>query len=100
MKLKFETETIYSVNAFDLNEFIADVYELEEFDCQEGAGNDTQHKTSATKGENSESKYDLEDLKKILSDKSCEIWQVGLVLNDLADRDLIPEGTWLVEVSW
>lgn len=98
-KLEYEVVTYFKVDYHDLEDFVCKAYGLDEWSvvADQEEGNDTSVTVSATK--NSLSKYDRDRLGKFLSGNDPG-WMLHVLMNDMADRDLIPEGSYLVRISW
>jgi hypothetical protein len=79
----------------DLNTFIAEMYNLDEFQGTLDSDNDSKHNYNVELGE-----VDQEDLSKILENKGCEYWSLEIVLTDMCNKGWIPAGNHLVNVCW
>lgn len=104
MELEMEKEEYYVVNYSDLNRFINKYYSLEKgspseyhFVDDEEANNDSSY-TFSVNGEVDEAEE--EDLKGVLEDKLPFGFMTHTFLNDLARKDVIPKGSYLVTVCW
>lgn len=93
--LKMRTQQTHKVDYQDLNRYIMQVYHLDNFEGHLESSNDTswEHTVSGNQRDQKELQY-------ILDKKSCTIHMVGVVLDDLAFQNLIPEGEYIVSVSW
>ena len=103
MDKRFTTETFHSIDVYDLNALIAETYGFDEFEGNLEAPNDSVHSFKVEKLENrhpSLEGFQQKALAEILDDKSCEIYLIHNVLDDMADKGIIEEGNYLVEVSW
>jgi hypothetical protein len=89
--------TYHSVDSYALAKFIADYYDLGNFDATLESSNDTTHDITVS---GNLDKWEEDDLKEILEMKGCEYYKLGVVLNDLCRKDVIPAGEWLVRVCW
>lgn len=102
MKLEMEKEEYYVVDYDDLNKFINEYYSLSgttEYDIVDDyeADNDSIH-TFIVNGELDEGEE--EDLKGVLEDDRIYCWMTDTFLNDLARKNVIPKGNYLIEVCW
>lgn len=103
MKLKHRKELKIVVDYWDLEELIKEVYNQEdyEFTADMECGNDTKKSFKVKKGEfeGSLGEYYRKDIQKFI-DKGEYSYLAGKLLNDLADKDIIQEGDYLINVSW
>lgn len=99
-ELKIETKTTYHVDWSELNRFVCEVYGVTgyNFAASEESGNDTSHEFTAEKRDWNE--WDEADLVSFKSSNGTDSFVTGTLLDDLARRDLIPEGDYVVRVSW
>src|ERR1700692_1403143 len=87
----FKQETSMHVDAFRLDEFIADVYSLVQFEGHLESSNDTTHEYTVV------SKLDPwhdDSINEILVDQGCEHYKLGYVLDDMCAMGIIPEGKY------
>jgi hypothetical protein len=101
--MKITTETVHRVNAFDLEKAIQDEYGVKEFDVVADleSSNDVSHtfSTSKSKEHLKLKQYDKEDITNFQATGNY-FFLTGTLLQDMTERDLIPEGNYLVKVSW
>ncbi len=93
----FASKAVWHVDIFDLNDFIAEKYELDKFEGHLEASNDSDHEIEVD-GEVDE--YDEEDLQKALKSGWIEMWRLGVILNDMCRKQWIFPGNYLVSVCW
>ena len=98
MMLTIKTETIHKVDYHDIQQFIAATYGLTEFCAIGESENDSVHEYNVTSKDGDE--YDAKRLDEILADKYCTHWELGIVLDDLCRKGLLPAGNYLVDVCW
>lgn len=89
------------VNYNDLDKFLTERFDLLEnykFAAIEELSNDVVKSINVDKKELDE--YDLADLNAALIDKEPEFYSTGTLLCYLCNLGEIPEGEYLIEVSW
>jgi hypothetical protein len=96
--LKATTVTRFEVDCYDFDDFVKEIYGQEyEFVPDIECGNDSQHSFTAKKSVLN--KWDLEKLNKF--SKTGEYSYLAHALfTDLVNRDILPEGDYLIRVSW
>lgn len=103
MTLKYKSETIFTVDYNDLEDFINDHYGLQGgrkgfcYQAVEEIGNDTQKRFRVCKEELDD--WDVEKLN-TLKEKGHADYCTRIVLVDLCNKDLIEPGTYLIEMSY
>lgn len=100
MKLEMEREEYYIVRYSDLNKFINKYYSFEteySFADDQETYNDSSHQFTVT---DEIADYEEEDLKDVLENKFPYSFMTGTFLNDLARKNIIPKGNYLIEVCW
>jgi hypothetical protein len=99
---------LYAVNAFDLESFINRVYGFSGkpgypngycYQADQEMSNDTWRKFWAQKVDGRD-KWDEDKFQEFLKDGYGGGFILTTVLDDMATRGLIPEGTYLVELSY
>ena len=85
-------------NTVGLDKFIADCYGLDG-DMEMGSGNDTDYSVNV-ESEKSKYEWDTKTLDKIKRSKWMEDHHLRLVLCDLCADGHIPEGKYVVTMSW
>lgn len=109
LNLKVKTEQTHHVdfltyahvskeNMVGLDEFIADCYGLDK-SMEMGCGNDTDHSVNV-RPEKAEGEWDTDRLDKIKRTGFMEEYDLHLVLCDLCADGRIPEGKYVVTMSW
>ena len=101
MKLKYEIKTIISVEYYDLDAFLTTRFDLiddYEFIAMEELGNDVVKSINVSKGKIS--KYDQQCIDAVVKDKKPQHYGTGTILCYLCDLGEIPEGEYLIDVSW
>jgi len=96
--LPMKTVSYFEVDYHDFNKFIKSVYGQQfEIVADQELGNDSQATFTAKK--ESLDEYDAEQIEtfKATGDGS---YLAHTIFTDLANRDLIPEGEYLIEVCW
>jgi hypothetical protein len=93
----FKQESSFHVDAFQLDDFIADAYCLENFEGTLESSNDTTHEYIVIKKLD---EWNVAEVKEILKDGSCEHYRLGYVLDNMCAMDIIPEGKYYVRVCW
>ena len=102
MELKINTETVRTVDYGDLDAFLTErfgfVDEHYEFIAAEEMSNDSSKIINVDKKEFS--KWDKKDLERALTTKKWECHDTWLLLCYLCKLGEIPEGKYVIEVSW
>lgn len=101
MGLKYEIESVITVNYADLDEFLTERFDLPEdyeFVAMEESGNDAVHAIDVSKEKLNE--YDQKDVDEFLITKKPPLYRTGDILRYLCNLGEIPEGKYLIEVSW
>lgn len=101
MELKMEKEECYIVDYNDLDNFINEYYSLKGvpeyyFVDDEEASNDNTYMFEVN-GEVDE--YDETELEAFLNGEAHE-FMTGTLLNDLARKNVIPKGNYIITVCW
>lgn len=97
MKYNLELTSFYELDYFSLENMIEECYGREyEIPCNEECGND-QALTFNVDGKQSE--YDLEDMERWINGKQSS-YMLQRILDDMAAKEWIPKGKYVVEVSW
>ena len=97
--MKITTKVLHVVDYSDLEKIIAATYYQDyELPYDEECNNDTSLTATVGKGQNT-SDYDRKRLE-TFKDSGKGQYMMRPLLNDLADQNLIPEGEYLIEVSW
>src|SRR5690606_9459132 len=96
--LKFTTETFFCVQDYDIEQFIKQHYNHDfSVSSDQEASNDTEHSFNVKK--ETLNKWDQETLNNFIKE-GRDGHSLRVILTDLANKDLIPEGTYLISVSW
>lgn len=101
MKLKIETYMAHHVGYNDLDEFLTKRFEFEEryeFIEAETMSNDSAKTIHICKEELS--KWDKKELEETLKTKKWECGITHILLQHLCNLGEIPEGEYVIEVSW
>jgi hypothetical protein len=93
----FSSKAVWHVDIFNLNDFIAEKYNLSNFEGNLEASNDTSHEMTID-GELDQ--FHGDDIEKILKNGNVEIWGLSTVLNDMCNKGWILPGNYIVRVSW
>lgn len=96
--LAIETITVNKVCIWRLNEFIAAVYGLDEFEGHLEATNDSCHDINVTG--KPLGRWDRATVDEAIRQKGCEYYSLGRVLDDLCNLGHIPAGNYLIDISW
>lgn len=97
-KLKCKKETVIVVDYGDLDNFISKVYDVDfEVVADQELMNDVDKKISVKKSVLN--KWEQQDLDDFKSGK-IKTFMLYTLMTDLANRDLIEEGNYLIEISW
>jgi hypothetical protein len=91
-------KTVFACDSEDIERFICGTYSLSQFEATIESHNDTNHLYDIKK-------RPLDDhaqgkLREFLERKWCEDYNLRIILTDLCNKDLLPEGEYLVRVSW
>lgn len=93
----FTEETTYYIDAFDLEKVLEQVYgkriEMTE------SSNDTTHEFNV-ESNNSEYKWDKEDVEKAIKQGHMPCWKYYAILNDLCSKGHIKEGKYFIRMCW
>jgi len=102
---KPETKTVFTVDYHEIEKLIDEHYgekagfkERFNLACIEEQGNDTDYNIFVEKGE-IDDEYDQEYLKPYNNGRYRN-YSTQTFLNDLCDKDIIPEGDYLINISW
>jgi len=101
MKLKINSFVAHHVDYSDLDDFLTERLGLEEpyeFVAAEEMGNDSAKTMHIVKEELDE--WDKKELNKMLETKKWGCYNTHLLLQHLCNLDEIPEGEYVIEVSW
>ena len=101
MELKHKLESVITVDYIDLDEFLTKRFDLPEdyeFVAMEESGNDVSHTIDVSKEKLNE--YDQKDIDEFLITKKPPLYRTGDILRYLCNIGEIPEGKYLIEVSW
>ncbi len=95
----FKTKIVHQIDYFDFDEFIKKHYQKSDFEfcADQESRNDSSHSFSVSKHPMSD--YELKRLNKFKSDQRVDFISSTL-LNDLCNKGIIPEGQYIVNVSW
>ncbi len=95
----FKTKIIHKIDFDDFDEFIKKHYQKNDFEfcVDQESRNDSSHSFSVSKQPIDD--YDLKKLNKFKSGQHVEFISSTL-LNDLCNQGIIPEGEYIVDVSW
>lgn len=97
--LKINTKSMHKVQYYDLEEFINKVYQVKDYSlvADEEGNNDTSMTYNVAKEE-----IDAYDMKKLNDFKEGRyvMYVTRTILIDLCNRDLIPEGEYVINISW
>ena len=95
MKKLGEKKTVICCDYNDVEDIIREEYDMLDYSlvASEECGNDQSLTFSVKKGSNDA--YDKEEI----ADKNW-LYNTSLYLNDLADKDIIEEGEYLVRICW
>jgi len=94
--LKHTIKQVISVDYSHMQDFIAKTYNIDSFSILESP-NDTTHEYDV---DGKVDKWDRDTLKDAIEGEGIEHYSLGVVLNDLAAKELILTGTYLVRVCW
>lgn len=96
--LKSVKKTVNSVDHFDLEDFVRDIYNVDyEFVAVQECGNYSEHEFNVT-GEVSD--LDKENWQRYLKQGFIPVYRNNLLLNIMASENLIEKGIYLIYVSW
>jgi hypothetical protein len=101
MDLKYEIKSVITVDYDDLDEFLTKRFNLpEDYEvvAMEELGNDMVKSIDVSKKELD--KYDQRYIDAITKDKEVELYNTGVLLCHLCNLGEIPEGEYLIEISW
>lgn len=101
MELKYKIVPVIRVNYIDLGQFLTERFDLPEkyeFVAIEELGNDVVKSIRVSTGKIGE--FDQADIDAILVDKQPELYSTGTILCYLCNLGEIPEGEYLIDVSW
>lgn len=98
--LKINTKPTHHVNYSDWESFVAKEYKVKNYQiaCAEEMGNDTAFMSNVHKTELV--LYEVDKLNKFVASNGGTRWITHLLLQDLVNRDKIPEGTYVIKISW
>jgi hypothetical protein len=97
------TSSYHKIEYGDFESIVQAVYDQEyEFVADVECGNDSEHSfTDVTKGSlDKYGPYDRQTLEEFKSIGKYGYGTARILLNDLVDQELIPEGNYLITVSW
>lgn len=97
--MEYKTKTYHTVDYDDLEKKILEVYgQKYEIPCSEECGNDV----SLTFTTNLSDRFDGDDAHRLrrFTETGKGQWLLSLFLQELTVNGHIPEGNWIVKVSW
>lgn len=94
----FRTQTVITVDAFDLDTFIAKAYGLDNFECSLESPNDSSHTFTVEAKPLDE--WTTKAVAEFIGRKSCEIYSLGGILDDLCLKGEVEPGDYIVSVCW
>lgn len=98
-KLKFEEQTFKVVDLDGMQTIINKVYNIDfSIPCDQECSNDIHLMFTVETGQNTD-KYEKTAIKRLLDGKN-ETYMLGILLNDMCDKDIIPAGNYLINISW
>ena len=97
--LKCKTKTVIEVDYNDLDEFISEIYGVDYEIVSDEELNNYSMKSFDIKKE-SLGAYDQRCFNNWKVDSNNEQFMARTILTDLCNRELIPEGEYLIDVSW
>jgi hypothetical protein len=101
MELKYKIESVIRVDYSDLDEFLTERFDLPEdyeFAAMEELGNDIVKSINVDKDDLDE--YDREYVVAVVKDKKPKSYGTRIILCYLCNLGEIPEGEYLINVSW
>lgn len=101
MGLRYKIKSVITVDYSDLDDFLTERFDLPEdyeFIAMEELGNDVVQAISVSKEKLNE--YDQKDIDEFLITKKPPLYRTGDILRYLCNLGEIPEGEYLIEVSW
>jgi len=101
MELRVREENILNVDYGDFEEFVAEAYGKDSFQILESP-NDTVHRFDISKPDSIYDDFEREQIEKWLLEEefAVECYSLGYLLEDLARKDLIKRGIYLIDVCW
>ena len=98
-KLKFEEQTFKVVDFDEAQITINKVYNIDfSIPRDQECSNDIHLTFTVETGQNTD-KYEKTAIKRLLDGKN-ETYMLGILLNDMCDKDIIPAGNYLINISW
>lgn len=98
-KLKLEEQTFKVINLDEMQIAINKIYNIDfSIPCDQECGNDIHLTFTVETGQNTD-KYEKAAIKRLLDGKN-ETYMLGILLNDMCDKDIIPAGNYLIDISW
>lgn len=96
--LPYKTVTYYEIEWTALERFVGEIYgQKYDFVSDMEVSNDSEHSFKVQKRQFSE--WDVKDLEAFKTTGKTG-WRAHLILDDLCNRGLIPEGNYLITVCW
>lgn len=98
--LKINAKPTHHVNYSDWESFVAKEYNVKDYQiaCAEEMSNDPAFMSNVHKKELAT--YEVEKLNKFVASNGGTSWVIQLLLQDLVNRDKIPEGTYVIDICW
>lgn len=98
--LKFKEKTYKEVDYYDLEELINKTYNKKDFSIVVDLelGNDSYTTMSVEKEEIDE--YDKGKLIEFKNGNDETGWMTSILMTDMCNKDIIPEGEYLIHTSW
>jgi hypothetical protein len=98
-KLKMQVKQTYHVDYSDLERFIQDVYNVDDFSIarDQEQGNDTSISMNVVK--KPLNTYDSQLIEKFTT-VNPPSFMLYTVMQDMCNKDLIPDGQYVIKISW
>lgn len=100
MNPKFKSKQAWFIGWLDLQDIIAKHYKIGQFEILD-TPNDSTHRFEVESCDPDDiDGYDAEIVQNAIDEESVNIWQLGLVLQDMCTHGAINAGTYIVDVCW
>ena len=93
------TRTYNVIDYVELNELMVEHFNLSSFECALESSNDASYTAHDLK-KGSLQDYEKDDLEDMLKKEGCEYYNFSTLIVALIDKDVLPEGDYLMQVSW
>lgn len=101
VELKYRTESYYYVDYDEFDKFVKEIYGVQQFEVAADleSGNDTSHTFNGIK-KKPLSQWDAKKIEDFKTKDGAVSYTTRTLLEDLCNNGHIPEGNYIIRVSW